>query len=150
MSRIQPAEQPAAVEQLREYFPIGSTVSTVLRHVSQSGLTRSISVIGVFEDEPTDVTWLVARATGNKIDQRYGGIKLGGVGMDVGFALVYGLASVLYRDNFRCIGDRRSLPGTARDRVACPSNDHVNERVADYTVGRLHSDPGYALNHRWL
>jgi hypothetical protein len=135
--------QAEAVTQLREYFPIGSTVSTVLRHVSQSGMSRSISVIGVCEDEPTDVSWLVARATDNKIDQRYGGIKLGGAGMDMGFALVYGLARTLYRDGFPCSGVQRG-PGR------CPSNDHSNEREPNFTAGRLHSDPGYALNQRWI
>jgi len=135
--------QAEAAAQLREYFPIGSTVSTVLRHVSQSGMTRSISVIGVHEDEPTDVSWLVARATDNKVDHKYGGVRLGGVGMDMGFALVYGLARTLYRDGFPCTGIR-----TGRER--CPSNDHSNEREPNFAAGRLHSDPGYALNHRWI
>jgi hypothetical protein len=54
------------------------------------------------------------------------------------FNLAFELARVLYADGFPCIGD------------SCPSNDHVNERVRDFTPGRMHSDPGYALTHNEL
>jgi hypothetical protein len=60
--------------------------------------------------------------------------------MDMGFALVYGLARTLYRDDFACSGER-----------TCPSNDHVNEwGTPNFTAGREHSDAGYALRHRWI
>jgi len=31
----------------------------------------------------------------------------------------------------------------------CASNDHSNGD-REYVVGKIHSDPGYALKHRWL
>lgn len=135
-----------AVTALREHFPPGATVSTVLHHVTKSGMSRSIGVLAVANGEVIDVTYLVARVTGDKVDPRYGGIKMGGCGMDMGYALVYNLARHLYRDGFACIG-----PALTNERgKSCPSNDHSNERERNYTVGRMHSDPGYALNHRWV
>jgi hypothetical protein len=51
--------------------------------------------------------------------------------MDVTFELVYNLSSVLYRDNYICLGEN------------CRSNDHVNGDK-DRTPHK-HSDGGYLL-----
>lgn len=134
-----------AIAELRKRFPIGSSVPVVLRHVSSSGMSRAISVL---DGDLNDVSYLVARATGDKVDQRHGGIKIGGCGMDMGFALVYGLSRTLYRDDFYCMGDG---PAPA---PSCPSNDHCNDRPrnapGNFDATRLHSDGGYALRHRWI
>lgn len=98
ISKKDTAERDQAIERLREIFPAGSTVTTLLRHVSQSGMSRAISIIASGEDGPEDVTYLVARATGDRMDQRHGGIKMSGCGVDMGFALVYSLARTLYGD----------------------------------------------------
>lgn len=129
-----------AVETLREALPPGSTVSTVLRHVTRSGMSRSVSLLAVKNDQVSDLSSLAARATTSTLDRNHGGVKVGGCGMDAGFHLVYTLGRVLYPDGFPCTGDR-----------FCPSNDHSNDRTPDYnTPGRLHSDGGYALKHRWI
>lgn len=95
-----------ARDYLRELFPVGSVVPVLVRHVTSSGMSRSISVLhGDGDGNVTDVSWSVARATGSKLDDRHGGVKVGGAGMDMGFALVYDLARTLYRDNFHCIGE---------------------------------------------
>ncbi len=126
--------QESACAELRNLFPPGSTVHTILRHVSRSGMSRAISVVGAGSN---DVTWLVARAMGEKIDPNHGGIKVGGCGMDMGFALVYSLSRTLYPgDSFQCCGE------------GCPSNDHSNGD-RDYSP-HVHSDGGYALRQRWL
>lgn len=137
------AEREEAIAQLRAMFPIGSSVPTVLRHVSSSGMTRAISVL-----DPAslrDVSYLVAKATGDRLHPTKPGVRVGGCGMDMGFALVYGLSRTLYRDGFPCIGL------SDQPRVRCGSNDHANEwKAPDFTPGRLHSDPGYALSQRWV
>lgn len=131
-------EQKQAAERLRELFPPGSTARTILRHVSQSGMTRSISVVAVDDGEPFDCTFLVARLIGDKVDQKHDGIKRGGCGMDMGFDLVYSMSRRLYEDGFACIGPK------------CPANDHANGD-RDYTPGHtIHRDGGYAINQRWL
>lgn len=129
-------EREEAREHLRAMFPPGSTVRTILRHVTQSGMSRSISVVGIDGDGIDDVTWMVARAMDAKLDHKHGGIKRGGCGMDMGFDLVYSLSRNLYQDHFECVGER------------CPSNDHSNGD-RDYSP-HAHSDGGYALRQRWL
>lgn len=133
-------EREKALESLREMLPPGSTVKTILRHCSRSGMTRAISPVVDGED----ISWLVCRAIPSfKFNQRHGGITMGGCGMDMGFALVYNLSSTLYRDGFECIGD-----GEGFRSGWCPSNDHSNGD-RDYTPHH-HDSGGYALRQEWL
>ncbi len=130
------AEKAEAIERLRGMLKPGDTVFTILRHVSRSGMSRSISVVVMQDGKPFDVSWAVARAGLGTFDRKNDGVKVGGCGMDMGFHLAYNLAWVLYGDDFQCVGE------------GCPSNDHSNGD-RDYTPHK-HSDGGYALNHRWL
>lgn len=135
------AQKESAIKELCEMFKPGDTVTTVLRHVSSSGMSRSISVIS---PDLQDVSYLVAHAMGDKIDQTHGGIKVGGCGMDMGFHVVYGLSRTLY-PSYACIGKGE----TYADR--CPSNTHVNpgDDRDNYSPSVVHTD-GYALSQRWL
>jgi hypothetical protein len=85
---------------LRELFAEQGkpTVYTVLRHVSQSGMSRDISLKTVEDGQIRDITYTVAEALGEKIKYKNGQgvIRVGGCGMDMGFHLVYSLSSVLY------------------------------------------------------
>ncbi len=141
------AEQQEAQELLRQEFPPGSTAYTILRHVSRSGMSRTISVVNAKSE---DVTWLVARAMGEKFDPTHGGIKVGGCGMDMGFHLVYGMSRTIYPDGFTCIGDTDGFSALLNGFRSgwCPSNDHSNGD-RDYTPHN-HSDGGYAVSQRWL
>jgi hypothetical protein len=144
-------QRDAARTTLREMFPVGSTVHTQLLHVSRSGMLRSVAVLYADGDGIRDVSGLVARATGSRLHQPTGGVSMGGAGMDMGFALVYNLAHALYPDGQPCTGSDGYGIG---DGPRCTSNDHVNERGDAYRdgfrVGRVHSDSGYALSHRWI
>lgn len=131
--------QDAAREELRRILRPGRIVYTVLRHVSRSGMSRSISVVVANKrDELSDVSWLVARAGLGKFDRRHDGVKVNGCGMDMGFHLVYSLSRVLYPNGHRCAGKR------------CQSNDHSNPPHPPRDGRRKHRDGGYALDHRWL
>lgn len=138
-----------AITELRGLLPVGTTVGTILRHVSASGMTRHISPVLVQDGNVRDLTWNVVKAGIAKESARYQGVTLGGAGMDMGFALVYSISRTVYRDGFDCIGED------------CPSNDHSNTRptegqswaearAAGYAPGTHHSDGGYALNQRWI
>lgn len=129
-------EKTEAIESLRKIVKPGDTVYTILRHVSRSGMSRSISVMVVEDGAPNDVSWLVAKAGLGRFDRNHDGVKVQGCGMDMGFHLVYNLAWTLYGNNFECVGE------------GCPSNDHSNGD-RDYTPHK-HSDGGYALRQRWL
>jgi hypothetical protein len=74
------------------------TVYTVLRHVSQSGMSRDISLLIVEDGRLRNITYLAGKALGDKMKDRNGQwvIRVNGCGMDMGFHLVYSLSSVTY------------------------------------------------------
>ena len=131
-------------EYLRRLFPVGSTARTILRHASDSGMTRWISVLG---PDDRDVSRTVASVLGLRLGARHSGIKVEGCGMDMGFHLVYSLSRTLYPQGHPCTGHDRNGPRGAR---RCPSNDHSNDRTMSYRRGRKHRDGGYAINQTWL
>jgi len=157
-------EESKATERLREWIKPGDTLYTVLRHRSRSGMSRSISVLGLqqINNLPQDKIQIwsydgnVALATGRKFDRDREGVKVQGCGMDMGFHLVYTLSRILFPKGFGCVGE------------GCPSNDHVNgdrdytphatvtERTgADGTLCTCHKehwhrDGGYAVRQRWI
>lgn len=90
------------------------TVYTILRHVSQSGMLREISVvIPIFESiengEPAQVrqfvhpSYTIAALLGRKYTEKHGhnAVVCHGCGMDMGFDLVYNLSSALYGDGYK-------------------------------------------------
>jgi hypothetical protein len=117
MTKVQQSEREQACSELRETLKPGTTVYTVLRHVSRSGMSRDIDVYVIEDGEPRRITWTVAKAADLTYNRKAEAIKIGGCGMDMGFAIVYNLSRSLYSHNghsFACIG---------KD---CPSNDHNN------------------------
>jgi hypothetical protein len=151
-------ERQDAIRQLREMFPPGATVQVILRHRARSGMMQCISPV---VSEYGDVSWLVACAIGDKVNEKYGGVTMRGTGMDMGFALVYALSCALYPEGFGCIGE-----GKVRG-DDCPSNDHSNgDSYPAHVMGKgcgydhdhgsacagshWHKEGGYALRMRWL
>jgi hypothetical protein len=112
-----------AVKVLREDLKPGDTVNCILRHVSRSGMSRSISLL----KGDQDITYYAGLVTENRIDQKNGGIKITGFGMDMGFALVYDLAYRLFPEGFKVDGVGRNGDTSGWD-----------------------NDGGYALKYRWL
>ena len=142
--RYSKQERDDAIARLREWLKPGDTVYTVLRNVSRSGMQRTIGVLGIelpgrgdcADPKIRDYTRNVAMALDLRDDNRRSGVVIGGCGMDMGLEIVYQLSTVLFRDNFECIGER------------CPSNDHSNGD-RNYKL-HPHRDGGYALKQRWL
>lgn len=74
--------------------------------------------------EIRSIGWLAAKAMGDTYDRKREGIKIGGCGMDMGFALVYNLGATLWPNGTpKPHGTRNGEPDNAG---------------------------GYALKHRWL
>lgn len=119
------AERDAARDELRRLLPPGSTAYTILRHVSRSGMARDISIIVGKGDDVQDVTWLAARALGERLRDSAGhrAIRVPGAGMDMGFHLVYTLSRTLWQEKLATIDALLSNGGT---------------------------DAGYAITQRWL
>lgn len=141
-NKAQKAQDKAnALETLRAQVRPGTTVYTVLRHVSASGMSRSISLLvtvrekdhrtGKMTTRITTLDYRAAQALGYKIDQKHGGLKIGGAGMDMGFHLVYNLGRTLFPNG----GDlKHSVRRGQEER-----NGETRER-----------DGGYILRHEWL
>lgn len=127
LTKAQKEERAQAIVRLREMIEPGDTVYTILRRVSRSGMSREVSVMLLSPDErpgknpvvDLHPNYLTATALGRR-QGKSDGIIMDGGGMDMGFALVYELSSVLFPKGFGCFGE------------GCPSNDHSNED-SDYT-----------------
>ena len=117
-------DREEAIEKLRDAIRPNDTLYTQLVHVTKSGMTRFIKVFKIEDDYPYNYTYLVAKALGWKTSDKYDGIKVGGVGMDMGFHIIYSLGQVLWPDGTPEPHGRRN--------------------------GEPDSAGGYAINHRWL
>ena len=89
-----------AIEKLREAIKEGDTLYTQLEHVSKSGMTRFIKVRQIKDNYPYNWTYVVAKALGSKVSDKYEAIRREGCGMDMGFELIYNLSSVLYGNGY--------------------------------------------------
>jgi hypothetical protein len=160
MARVSKSDRADAIERLRADLNPGDTVHTVLRSVSRSGMSRSIDAYKIVDGDPHWLSYSVAKAGVGTWDDGREAVKMGGAGMDMGFALVYSLSCILFPDGFGCIGE------------GCPSNDHSNgdrdytphgqeltleayralaeDAIASYYAQHWHQEGGYALRQRWI
>lgn len=74
---------------------------TVLRHVSNSGMLRVIGVYYIKNNVPIHISHEVADCLGWTYDYKKGGIRVKGVGMDMGFHLIYELSAKLFKDGYK-------------------------------------------------
>jgi hypothetical protein len=100
-------DQEEAIAKLRELFAHhyregAPVIRTILRHCSQSGMSRDISLVYVNDaGNLQNITYWAGLALGWTLTDRNGSraIKVGGAGMDMGFHLVYTLSRVLFNDD---------------------------------------------------
>lgn len=118
------------IELLRKKLKPGSTVYTVLRKVSSSGMSRQIScLISSEKGKIEDISYLVASAIDCKRNPDNGALKIGGCGMDMGFHVVYSLGRVLFPKGFKLAPGQYGRNG---DKSGFDTNG------------------GYALNQQWI
>jgi hypothetical protein len=92
-----------AKKQLLEYFvKEGDTVYTVLRSVSSSGMSRTMSLKVAKNEKILDLTYYASVVLDYPLVEVNGSraIRVGGAGMDMGFHVVYSLSRVLFRDKY--------------------------------------------------
>lgn len=84
------------------YLTEGATVYTVLRSVSSSGMSRTMSLKVAKGGQILDLTYYASVVLGYKLVEVNGSraLRVGGCGMDMGFHVVYSLARVLFRDKY--------------------------------------------------
>jgi hypothetical protein len=84
---------------LTHYLTEGDTVYTVLRSVSSSGMSRTMSLKVAKDGKILDLTYYAAVVLGYPLVEVNGSraIRVGGCGMDMGFHAVYSLSRGLFR-----------------------------------------------------
>tara|TARA_R100000234_G_scaffold38008_1_gene22454 strand:+ start:82 stop:387 length:306 start_codon:yes stop_codon:yes gene_type:complete len=85
MNKIQ-TEKQEAEQSLRKYLKKDSTIYCILAHCSQSGMTRDIKLMVCHKNELMHISWQVAKILNYPLKNH--GVRIGGCGMDMGFALV--------------------------------------------------------------
>jgi len=96
-------EVQEAKEQLLKWFvKEGDTVYTVLRSVSSSGMSRTMSLKVANEGRISDLTYWASKVLDYPLVEVNGSraLRVGGCGMDMGFHVVYSLARGLFRDKY--------------------------------------------------
>lgn len=92
------------LQRLRVWFPKGSTVYTIIRHVSKSGMSRTIGVVAlVCEDGKVDdrhPNYAVSEVLGLRRHKRLDGVNIQGCGMDMGYEIAHRLGQELYGDGY--------------------------------------------------
>jgi hypothetical protein len=132
MARKSEVEKQEAITHLRKLCPPGSTIHTVMRHVSRSGMYRMIDAYVIKGGDALRISWSAALATGFRYDRKHEGIGVGGCGMDVGFEVVYALSYALH-------GMKPKGDGAEAENAGRP-----------FPPRRGHYRAGYSLNHRWM
>lgn len=175
MTKMQQSERDDAIAELRATLKPGTTVYTLLRNVSRSGMSRDIDVYVMEDNQPRRITWTVAKAADMTYNRKAEAIRVGGCGMDMGFHVVYNLSRSLYDrgHSFACIGkdcpsnDHNNAYSNSRQNrcLVCGSELPENPKYKRNNVSRhdypvcsqacasgewIHSDGGYALKQRWL
>lgn len=92
--------EEAKKQLLAHYVSEGSTVYTVLRSVSSSGMSRTLSLKVAKDGKILDLTyyagtvldWPIVEVNGSRA------LRVGGCGMDMGFHTVYTLSRALFRE----------------------------------------------------
>ena len=105
------------------------TVYTVCKHVSSSGMLRVIDCFVIRDNKPINVSHLIEAYGLYKRDKRRNGVRVSGCGMDMGFAVVYGLSNEIFPKGFKYRKNEHHRNGD-------PSN---RDRMG-----------GYALKQEWL
>lgn len=123
-------EAEEARKTLKKVCKPGSTVYTILRHVSQSGMSRRISCFVIGKDKkPFMLDWYFEKLDISKRHRDKEGLVVGGCGMDMGFHLVYCLGRKLYPKGFKLAKNQYGRNGDKSG---------------------FDKDGGYALNQEWV
>lgn len=114
------------IDELRKMVNPGDVIYCILRSVSSSGMSRTLSLYVIRDNELRSITSYAADVLQWGTNDK-GHIKVSGCGMDMGFHTVYTLSRYLFKDGFKVEGRGRNGDTSGWD-----------------------NDGGYALKHEWI
>tara|TARA_R100000781_G_C4056966_1_gene119697 strand:+ start:262 stop:600 length:339 start_codon:yes stop_codon:yes gene_type:complete len=97
-------EKEEAIEFLKSYIKKGMTLHSIIRYVSNSGMSRNISfklinsADTVTELETIDLSYQIAKVLEYPFNDRYHAVRVKGSGMDMAFHVVENLSRILFDD----------------------------------------------------
>lgn len=89
-----------AIEDMKRFFPRGSTVYTICRHVAKSGMLAAYSLVGFVDGSDVHPNYSASIVTGRRLKDYNGhaAIVVRGCGYDRAESIVESLAVELYGD----------------------------------------------------
>lgn len=100
-------ELSRATELLKRLFPEGSTVYTVIRHVSRSKMSRTVGAVSIAQHQEfvgslsiLHPNSAVSLLTDYRLDPDRNGVIVKGIGFDVGARLTQAISLALYQNAF--------------------------------------------------
>lgn len=94
------SEQTKALEFLRKFLRKGTTIYTVLRHVSSSGTCRFIDLYVMKQNEPIRLTWSASVILEWTYSPHREALRVKGCGTDVGFEAVNTLGHIVLGNGY--------------------------------------------------
>lgn len=147
-------EVQKSTQYLKDLLKPGDTVYTLVTHASSSGMSRSIRVLIVRNNDICDITYDVSRVLGYRVDQKNGGVIVNGCGMDMGFSVVYNLGYRLFPDGFGIKGIRydgfSNILPWSKESAKKLCDDGCKFRGSNGDTSGWDDDGGYALKQRWF
>lgn len=101
MAKVSKSRKEFCKKHLLEILKPGDTIYCTLRHVSRSGMSRVIELYATEDNRLRRIGLLAADLLELSYTDKYGGgIRVSGVGMDMGFWLVSNLSYELFNDDY--------------------------------------------------
>jgi len=94
-------EKQESIEALKSYLKKGMTLQAIIRQVSNSGMSRSISFKVIYKKELIDLSWWISKALEYPFNDKHHAIKIWGCGMDMSFHVVHNLSHVLFDNGYK-------------------------------------------------
>lgn len=122
-----------ALTYLRKMCPPGTTIYTLNRHTSRSGMMRALDVYVMKGGTPIRISWSAALAAGLTYSRRWEAVRMDGCGMDMGYHLMMCLSYALHGNK------DRGADAIESGKLGRP-----------FTPRRGHFRAGYSLRHQWM
>jgi hypothetical protein len=121
LTKAQEAQRQEDIAWLKTIIKPGDTLYTILKSVSSSRMSRNIDVYAILKPENGETTnntengqgqprmvWLsryIARIADIRFNDKKSCLTIGGIGMDMGFEIVYQLGRCMYPDGVEIPGN---------------------------------------------